>query len=89
MAENKRDTYIKPIPDIENIAYYKIAHDGKLYFCCDPFPAHMLRSCNRRCHMLQSPSCRKERSHWNRWSNYTDIDLSVFFFKVFTEKPPL
>ena len=21
MAENKRDTYIKPIPDIENIAY--------------------------------------------------------------------
>ena len=34
MAEYKRDTYIKPIPDVENIAYYKIAHDGKLYFCC-------------------------------------------------------
>ena len=34
MAENKRDTYIKPIPDIENIAYYKTARDGKLYFCC-------------------------------------------------------
>ena len=34
MAENKRDTYIKPIPDVENIAYYKTARDGKLYFCC-------------------------------------------------------
>ena len=34
MAENKRDTYIKPILDIENIAYYKTARDGKLYFCC-------------------------------------------------------
>ena len=34
MAENKRDTYIKPIPDIENIAYYKTTRDGKLYFCC-------------------------------------------------------
>ena len=33
MTENKRDTYIKPIPDIENIAYYKTARDGKLYFC--------------------------------------------------------
>ena len=34
MAENKRDTYIKPIPDIENIAYYKTTREGKLYFCC-------------------------------------------------------
>ena len=34
MAEYKRDTYIKPIPDVENIAYYKTARDGKLYFCC-------------------------------------------------------
>ena len=34
MAENKRDTYIKPISNIENIAYYKTARDGKLYFCC-------------------------------------------------------
>ena len=34
MAENKRGTYVKPIPDIENIAYYKTARDGKLYFCC-------------------------------------------------------
>ena len=34
MAENKRGTYIKPISNIENIAYYKTAHDGKLYFCC-------------------------------------------------------
>ena len=34
MAENKRGRYIKPIPDIENIAYYKTARDGKLYFCC-------------------------------------------------------
>ena len=34
MAEYKRDTYIKPISNIENIAYYKTARDGKLYFCC-------------------------------------------------------
>ena len=34
MAEYKRDTYIKPISDVENIAYYKTARDGKLYFCC-------------------------------------------------------
>ena len=34
MAENKRNTYIKQIPDIGNIAYYKTARDGKLYFCC-------------------------------------------------------
>ena len=33
MAEYKRDTYIKPIPDIENIAYYKTARNRKLYFC--------------------------------------------------------
>ena len=34
MAEYKRDTYIIPISNIEYIAYYKTARDGKLYFCC-------------------------------------------------------
>ena len=34
MAENKRDTSITSNPMIENIAYYKTARDGKLYFCC-------------------------------------------------------
>ena len=34
MAQNKKNTSITSKPMIENIAYYKTAHDGKLYFCC-------------------------------------------------------
>ncbi len=34
MAQNKKNTSITSKSMIENIAYYKTARDGKLYFCC-------------------------------------------------------